>query len=408
MNKKEIAEIKKLFTKERSCIDRICGCYVDAEKNKVLQFEEPFLSVPEGEMYKYFDIFRKNLSGTLGKNMLNMEFPLEQELGEGTQKSLLALRDTGLKEPALVDAFYDRIIESYYHPENYLILLIYGIYDIPMKTSDGLEMEDASDYMYPFLMCSLCPVTLSKAGLCYNAEMHSITDRIRDWIIGLPEQGFLFPAFNDRNTDVHSLLYYTKKPEEVSAELTEQVLGCVQPVTAGAQKASFAAIVEETLGEDCSYGIVRNLHDTLDELVEEAKESPDPVELDKLELKNILRRSGAPEEKLPVFEEKFDQQLGEQQRVMAKNIADTRKFEVKTADVVVKVNPKRSDLVETRMIDGRRCLVIALEEGVEVNGIHVSAEGDSGAAYEPAENAEWKDTDAGSQGYIRPGDALNE
>ena len=164
MNKREIAEIKKLFTKERCCINRLAGCYVDAEKNKVLKFREAFLSLPEEEMYKYLDIFRKALSGTIGKNLINMEFPLEQEMGEGTQKSLLALRDSGLQEDVILESFYDRIIETWYHPENYLILLIHGSYDIPMKTSDGLEMEDASEYVYDFVLCCLCPVALSKAG----------------------------------------------------------------------------------------------------------------------------------------------------------------------------------------------------------------------------------------------------
>ena len=170
MNKKEVTEIKKLFTKERCCLNRLCGCYVDADKNKVVQFKEAFLSLPEEEIYKYLDIFRKSLSGTLGKNLLNMEFPLEQEMGDGTQKSLLALRDSELKDDVMLDAFYDRMIETYYHPENYLILLVHGSYDIPMKTSDGMEMDDASDYIYNFVLCCLCPVTLSKAGLCYNAE----------------------------------------------------------------------------------------------------------------------------------------------------------------------------------------------------------------------------------------------
>ena len=156
MNKKEVTEIKKLFTKERCCLNRLCGCYVDADKNKVVEFKEAFLSLPEEEIYKYLDIFRKSLSGTLGKNLLNMEFPLEQEMGEGTQKSLLALRDSELKDDAMLDAFYDRIIETYYHPENYLILLVHGSYDIPMKTSDGLEMDDASDYIYNFVLCCLC------------------------------------------------------------------------------------------------------------------------------------------------------------------------------------------------------------------------------------------------------------
>ena len=371
MNKKEVTEIKKLFTKERCCLNRLCGCYVDADKNKVVQFKEAFLSLPEEEIYKYLDIFRKSLSGTLGKNLLNMEFPLEQEMGDGTQKSLLALRDSELKDDVMLDAFYDRIIETYYHPENYLILLVHGSYDIPMKTSDGMEMDDASDYIYNFVLCCLCPVTLSKAGLCYNAETNSIEDRIRDWMVDLPEQGFLFPAFQDRNTDIHRLLYYCKNANELCPDITEQLLGCVQPIPAGQQKESFQAIIEDTLGEECVYDVVRNIHENLNEMIEEQKENGEPLELDKMQVRKLLERSGAPEENLEQFEKQYDEEIGAQMTVMANNISDTRKFEVKTPQMTVKVSPEQAGLVETRMIDGVPCLVIPLTDEVEVNGIHV-------------------------------------
>ena len=371
MNKKEVTEIKKLFTKERCCLNRLCGCYVDADKNKVVQFKEAFLSLPEEEIYKYLDIFRKSLSGTLGKNLLNMEFPLEQEMGEGTQKSLMALRDSELKDDTMLDAFYDRIIETYYHPENYLILLVHGSYDIPMKTSDGLEMDDASDYIYNFVLCCLCPVTLSKAGLCYNAETNSIEDRIRDWLVDMPEQGFLFPAFQDRNADIHRLLYYSKNAKELCPDITEQLLGCVQPIPAPQQKESFQTIIEDTLGEECVYDVVRNIHENLNEMIEERKESGEPLELDKMQVRKLLERSGAPEENLEQFEKQYDEEIGAQMTVMANNISDTRKFEVKTPQMTVKVSPEQAGLVETRMIDGVPCLVIPLTDEVEVNGIHV-------------------------------------
>lgn len=289
MNKKEVTEIKKLFTKERCCLNRLCGCYVDADKNKVVQFKEAFLSLPEEEIYKYLDIFRKSLSGTLGKNLLNMEFPLEQEMGDGTQKSLLALRDSELKDDVMLDAFYDRMIETYYHPENYLILLVHGSYDIPMKTSDGMEMDDASDYIYNFVLCCLCPVTLSKAGLCYNAETNSIEDRIRDWMVDLPEQGFLFPAFQDRNTDIHRLLYYSKNANELCPDITEQLLGCVQPIPPGQQKESFRKSLRIPWGKKCVYDVVRNIHENLNEMIEEQKENGEPLELDKMQVRKLLR-----------------------------------------------------------------------------------------------------------------------
>ncbi len=371
MNKKEISEIKKQFTPSHCAITRICGCYVDGEKEKKAQMKEMFLSLPEEEMFKYFDIFRKTLSGTLGKNLVNMEFPMEAEDFGGAQAFLMSLRESQLNAPNLLNEFYDKVIESYDYGENYLILLIHSVYDVPGKTSDGMEMEDASDEVYDHILCAICPVKLSKPGLSYQAETNSFHDRIRDWIVELPEVGFLFPAFNDRCADIHNILYYTKNPEELRSSLVEQLLGCVRPLTAKTQKETFQSIIEDTLGAECDYETVRNIHDNLHEMMEEKKEEPEPLILDKTDIKNLLAGSGVSPKKLEDFDKRYEVSAPEPTPFMASNIANTRKFEVKTPDVVVQVNPARADLVDTRIIDGRQCIVIEINDAVEVNGIPV-------------------------------------
>lgn len=377
MNKKEILEIRKLFNKDNCRVTRICGCYVDGEKEKRLEMKEAFLSLPEEEMFKYIELFKKTLSGAIGKNLMNMEFPLDEEMGDGSQKFLLKLRDSKLQEDELIQQFYDKVIENYIYPENYLILLVHGAYDIPSKSTDGSEMFDASDYVYHFILCSICPVNLSKPGLCYNAEHNSIEDRIRDWIVENPDLGFLFPAFNDRNTDVHSLLYYSKNAENLHPEISEEMLGCSLPMPAKNQKETFNAVVEETLGSECSFEKVRTIHNTLNTLIEEQKENPDPLELDRGDVRRLLSRSGAKEETLQDFEKQYDVAAGERTSLMVSNIASTRKFEVKTPDVTVQVNPDRADLVETKFIDGKQYLMIEITDTVEVNGIHILPERDA-------------------------------
>ncbi len=371
MNKKEIAEIKKQFTQERCAITRICGCYVDGEKNKKTELKEAFLSLPEEEMFKYFAIFRKVLSGTVGKNLLTMEFPLASEEAGGTQDFLMQLRASSLKDENLLEEFYDKIIENYYSVENYLILLIHAVYDIPGKSSDGEEMFDASDEVYDHILCCICPVTLSKPGLSYDEESNAFHTRICDRVVNMPDIGFLFPAFHDRSTDVHSLLYYAAKPEELRMEFVEPVLGCNLPLSAGDQKETFQTIVEETLGDACDYEVVKNIHEKLNEMIEEKKDEPDPVVLDRAEVKRLLEYSGVEEEKLSSFEEKYEEAAGTDTCFVASNVANTRQFEIKTPDVVVKVSPDRMDLVETKVINGRKCLVISLDNSVEVNGITV-------------------------------------
>ena len=225
MIKKEISEIKRQFTPSGCSISRICGCYVDGEKNKKTEFKEAFLSLPEEDMFKYFEILRKSLSGTIGKNLITLDFPLETEKEGGTQEFLLRLRNSRLQDDELLDSFYDRVIDIYEYTGNYLILLIHDAYDIPGRTSDGLDMEDASDEVYSYILCCICPVDLSKPGLSYNELQNTFQNRTRDWVVGMPDLGFLFPAFHDRSTDIHSSLYYSKNANDLHEPFIERLFG---------------------------------------------------------------------------------------------------------------------------------------------------------------------------------------
>lgn len=371
MTKLEIGEIKKLYTPKKCSITRICGCYVDGEKNKKTELAQAFLSLPEEEMYKYFEIFRKALSGTVGKNLLTLDFPLATESEGGTQEFLLRLRNSKLKDDALLEQFYDRIIESYEYVGNYLILVVHDAYDVPGKTTDGIDMDDASDEVYEYLLTCICPVDLSKPGLSYNAVENIFQNRIRDWVVGMPDAGFLFPAFTDRSTDLHSVLYYSKEPEELKDAFVDLMLGAKLPLTAGTQKESFQAIVEETLGESCDMEVVKTIHEKLNEMVEEHKEEPAPLMLDKREVKNLFAQSGVSNDRLEAFDRCYEEVVADEEPLMVSNVYNTRSFEVKAPDVVIKVSPDRTDLIETRTIDGKPCLVIELDGNIEVNGIAV-------------------------------------
>lgn len=371
MNKKEVLEIRKQFTPANCAITRIAGCYVDHEKNKKMESKSAFLSLPEEEAFKYFDIFKKTLSGTMGKNMLNMEFPIDQEMPGGTQEFLMKLKASKLEDDMLLEEFYDKVIATYEYAENYYIILIHAMYDVPGRSSDNMEMFDASDEVYEYLVCSICPVSLSKAGLSYNAESNCIQDRIRDWVVDMPDKGFLFPAFNDRSTDIHGVLYYTKKSEDLQPELIEQLLGARMPMSANTQKETFQMLIEDTLGEDGDYETIRNIHDTLNDMIEEHKEEPEPLQLDKTDVRKVFEKSGVSSEKMECFDQNYEETAGEKTSLLATNITETKKFQIETPDIVIKVNPERVDLIETRVIDGRQCLVIAVDDHIEVNGVNV-------------------------------------
>ena len=372
MNKKEIAEIKKQLNPTRQTITRICGCYVSAEKEKITTFSQSFGILEEEEIFKYLDIFKKSLSGTLGKNLLNMEFPVESEEEGGTEKFLYDLRQSHLEDDGLLDEFYDKVIDSYITGESYLILLIANAYDVPGKGTDELEMFDASDEVYDYFQAVVCPVDLAKPALSYDRETQSFHSLNRQWIVGMPVLGFLFPAFNDRGNDIHSVLYYSKDSEDLHFDFTDRLLGCTLPLSAGLQKEAFQQVVEQALGENCSFEMVKEIHDTLREAAEEAKDDPDPVSFGKHDVKVILSKAGAEDDDLRDFDTVYDENVGEDGRIQAANVMSRTKFEVHTPDITISVSPDRTDLIEERMIDGRRCLVIPVTDELTVNGIRIS------------------------------------
>lgn len=371
MNKKDVLEIRKQFSHSNCTITRMCGCYVDHEKEKKFEHKTAFLSMPEEETFKYFELFKKTLSGSIGKNLLNMEFPLEQEKEGGTQEFLLRLRNSKLEDDELIEEFYDKIINHYEYGENYYIILIHAVYDVPGKSLDGMEMFDASDSVYEYVLCSICPVKLSKGGLTYNAEKNFIENRLRDWIVEAPTTGFLFPAYQDSGADIHNLLYYSKKPDDIQPDFIDQVLGSNMPLTAEDQKESFHTIITDTLGDDCDYEVVKNIHENLLDLITEHKEDPEPLEISKPEVKRLLEQSSVPEDKIEIFEKEYENIVGEKNVLMASNLIDTKKFNIETADISIKVNPDMVDLIETRMINNRKYLLIAVDDYIEINGVAV-------------------------------------
>lgn len=246
MHKKDIAELKKRLTKNGCSFTKMIGCYVDADKNRVVDINETFLNLDEEEMHKYLEIAKKTLSGTVHNNLLSLEFPREEEAQGGKQQFLMGVRESKLKNPEIANLFFDRIIETYDYPGNYLILLFHDAYDVMTKTSDNQKLDE-SEEVYEYILCAICPVTLSKAALGYREDQHRIGARIRDWVVGAPESGFVFPAFSERSSDIHSVIFYTRNAKEPHNELAEEFLGCNPKKTATMQKNAFENLVQQAM-----------------------------------------------------------------------------------------------------------------------------------------------------------------
>lgn len=376
MEKKEINELRKLFTLEKCGISKVVGCYVNGDKVKLANIDELFGVLPEEEQHKYFEIFRKSLSGQTGKNLLNMEF---NETAKDEQRDfLIRLRDSELKDEKILDEFYDKVIESYNYVGNYIIILAYQSYDVPSITSDNMENEDASEEVYRFVLCSICPVELSKPGLEYFEVENTFHNSERSYMVGLPDMGFLFPAFTERCEDRDRLLLYTKDSKEFDIGFMNYVLNCRVPIPAPRQKDIFNEIIAETLEDECDYETVKNIHEELSSIIETRKEDPTvPETISKKEIKNIFENSGVNVERMENFDRRYDahfeEEKEEEKSFYVKNLYPVaNKVEIKTANVSIKVDADKMDVIETKIIDGKKCLVIRVDEELIVNGIRVN------------------------------------
>lgn len=425
MNKKEVLELKRRFKKEAATFTRVCGCYVDGNHNKVCKFGNTFLNLEEDEFYKYLEIANKALSGTIGNNLLELKFPIEEEEVGGRQHILMALRASKLEDENLLDTFYDLVIDTYDHAGNYLIVLFHDAYDVMSRTSDNNNLDE-SEEVYEYLICAICPVDLSKPGLGFLEEEHRIGPRVRDWVVGAVDTAFLFPAFNDRSTDIHSTLFYTKNTKEPHSEFMANGLGCGIERTATEQKMAFHSIVRNVLGaedehtDDVLLDLQQNLSDMIDEYAETHDDDENVFLLDKEVVTKLLADSDISEEKAAKIEKSVDEAFGEKPPA-AENVIDSKALvqnelrvekmaledqvgtltvqlnekdealaertsqliekqeeidnyiaETKTYDVVLRVKPEKASQIKSQVINGQKCLVIPMDEDehATINGVN--------------------------------------
>lgn len=370
---KEISEVRRHLRRDRSNITHIYGCYVNDNKEIISEFKQSVGMMPENESDKYFALLRRSLSGALGKNLIDITFKTSQVADSPEHKLLMALRESRLEDEEKRLEFYQKIIDTVVLEGNYLILLGCDSYDVPFKSKDDSFQKDSSEEVYRFLLCCICPVKQTKANLHYIPEEKVFHDGAMNQMVSAPALGFLFPAFDNRSTNIYNALYYTHDTKGAQDALIGAIFNTPVPQPAAEQKKSFEALLTTALGEECSLDVVQTVHDQICQRIELHKESkvPEPLLISKEDVKEVLSSCGVSEEHVAKFSVDYDEVFGFEADLHPKNIIDNKHFELKTPDVVIKVDPARSDLIETRVIGGVKYIMICADEEVEVNGVNI-------------------------------------
>ena len=373
MNNKEIGEIRRRLRRERSNITAIYGCYVNDNQEIISEFRQSTGIMPENESDKYYALLRRSLSGSLGRNLIDITFKTSQVAGSPEHQLLMDLRKSQLKDDELRTAFYKKVIASVSMEESYLILLGCDTYDVPFKSKDDEFQKDSSEETYTYIICAICPVKQTKANLHYVPEEKLFHDGAIHNMVSAPELGFLFPAFDNRATNIYNALYYTRNVKESQEAFVEAVFNAPIPKPAAQQKETFEALLTTSLGDECSMDVVQTVHEQLCQRIEMHKEAkiPEPLLVTKEDVKDVLASCGVSQEHVAKFSVDYDEAFGFEADLHPKNIIDNKRFEVKTPDVIIKVDPARTDLIETRVIGGVKYIMICADENVEVNGVNI-------------------------------------
>ncbi len=384
MNQRDLSELRRRLNPDRRNPTLLCGCYLTGDGRVISSFAQPVGSLPQEENEKYMAIFRRCLSGAPGQNLLPMDFAGGEEGAE--QRLLTRLCDSALGDEDAVGDFYQRIIayvqaefahkaqsvQEQQAADNYLALLLHDGYDVPHRDANGDMDRERSESVFHYVLCALCPVKQAKPALRYVPAQSQFHSREDDWVVGAPEMGFLFPAFEERGANVHRAMYYTRDAGNLHEDFLRLALGAQPPMNADEQKQTFQAILQESLQEECSLDVVQTVHETLTGMLEERKadKTAEPLTLSAPEIKRVLEASGVSQEKAAAFEESYAATFGERAELPAVNMVSSR-LKVSTPAVNIQVDPEHAGLIETRMIDGRRYILILADGDVEVNGVKV-------------------------------------
>lgn len=373
MNQRELSELRRRWRPEKSAVSRIYGCFVNSAKKIVSDLDESLGAMPQEEAEEYLGLLKKALSGTLGKNLIDIVFSTQQVVDSEEHRLLSALRASALKDREARNAFYQKVIDSLdMGDDSYLLLMACDAYDVPQRSRDGETQADASDEVFTYILCCVCPVKAGRAELGYfpgDNEFHYTVGQT----VCPPELGFLFPAFDNRAANIYNALFYSRKPDRPHQEFIDAVFHTEPPMSAAEQRESFQEVLSQALEEACSVEVARTVHERLAERIARHKESrdPEPLAVTAKDIGEILRDCGVPQERVDTFKEHCDERFGADAALSPVNLIDDKKFELRTAQATVSVDPACSYLVETRVIDGRKYILIPVEEDVEANGLPV-------------------------------------
>ena len=373
MNEKEISEIRRRFNPQKTNITSVHGCFINEKREITAEFSQVLANLTPDETESLLALLKKLLSGGIDRNLLDIEFSNEQVLGGAEHKRLLKLRDSSLNDETALKELFTDIISAVKTEGSFLILAAADSYDVFTYTEDGKKSEDSTE-LFKYFVCGVFPLKLTKPQLSFTAFDSAFKNIAANSVICAPEVGFMFPAFDDRAANIYNTVFYTKDSGADHSEIIGKLFAAKPPMPADSQRETFNTLLTDVTDGENNLEIIKNISDEIGEILTDRKERKDyePLSFSRDDICDILRSADLAEERIEGFKDSFDKSFGEKARLNPQNLVETKRFELANADISIKINPERSELVETRVIDGVKYILIRADEEIEVNGVPIN------------------------------------
>ncbi|QSF45639.1 DUF4317 domain-containing protein [Paenibacillus tianjinensis] len=386
MNKKEVAHIRKQFKLDHDLLNLydILNVYIMKDSSEVYHWERlPFGMVDREKQELYMGNFKKLLTGELDHKLFELKF--QEEAEEPTKVMLHQGLVTGDPEEwqDLMLMLVDKMLADTKYEKDTVITFVRGQYHRPTKArnDEAEESEKNETFAHQFILCSVNSTEQQRKNLMFDyVEREFKYNVIVDPIVKLssPEQGFFYPSVTDNYSDVNRILYCTGKSNFPDPHFIEQVLNAETSVTALEERAYFEDIVKELAGEQLDTTTIAQVYEQIQQVIEDAAGEEEPPTLDFKDVERVLKVSGVENvtaEKVELaFETIIDDRNYEMKASSVIPKFTTKSIKIETKVATISVSPQDLRYLKQVNYQGKRCIMIEVDEDVVIEGFTLSTE----------------------------------
>ena len=271
----DINENKKRYAKlDTQSFQYFRAAVLDSEQGIMPVDDGRFLALPENTILKYLQLAADVFSNKIDDRMLS----LQTAISGMTELTLADILEESVKGDTITQKAFEEICEriqaNYDFISKLLVVAFYEAWDVPAKSSDGKKLEDG-EVVSKRILVSVAPVGLTKPGLEYKDG--KIMARERQWTVGKPEMGFLWPSWEGREDKKDRFTYFTADPAKPGHKFMEKGLGTMPIKTATEYREEFEQLVmTEEEDHDAAVKYLQEIKDAIEQYYREAQDVPFP------------------------------------------------------------------------------------------------------------------------------------